>query len=327
MSSPADQPVALTSVEQMNGHPETDALRRELARIDRIREDIAKAWLVDVIVGSPLAEVEVMPMSWATSELPELISDVLAAVAEPSRSTLPTAAISRAAQLAELRADTAPAQLTRDISSLQSALLAALREELPAADRELFAEAAERIAAVFGLVNAAAIDALLKQSDVGRDPVSGLQSPAQLRARLDRAIASTRRYGHPFALVLIDFEGPGTREDEQNVDRADLLRIVAEALKESVRATDEAFRLDDDQLCVLAPNQTSGDGTRMADRLAAALAEFETSGGLRITISAGVISCPEHGDDAERLLRQADTAMWRARATGQPVTVGGLQDR
>jgi GGDEF domain-containing protein len=65
----------------------------------------------------------------------------------------------------------------------------------------------------------------------------------------------------------------------------------------------------------------------MADRLAASLADFEASGGLRITISVGVVSCPQHGDDAERLLRQADTAMWRARATGQPVTVGGLQDR
>ena len=180
---------------------------------------------------------------------------------------------------------------------------------------------------MFGLVNAAAIDALLKRSDVGHDPVSGLQSPEQLRARLANAIAATNRYGHPFVLVLIDFEGPGTREDEQNVDHEHLLRIVAEALSETVRSTDEAFRLDDDQLCVLAPNQTTADGTRMADRLAAALADFEASGGLRITISAGVVSCPEHGADAERLLRQADTAMWRARATGQPVAVGGLQDR
>jgi diguanylate cyclase (GGDEF)-like protein len=327
MSASSEQPVALAAVEQMNGQGETDALRRELARVDRIREDIAKAWLVDVIVGSPLAEVEAMPMSWATSELPELISDVLAAISERDRSSLSGAAIARAAQLAELRADSVPAQLTRDISALQSALLVALRAELPAADRELFAEAAERIAAVFGQISAAAIDALLRQSDVGRDPVSGLRSPAQLRARLDKAIASTRRYGHPFALLLIDFEGPGTREGEESVDRASLLRIVAEALRESVRATDEAFRLDDDQLCVVAPNQTTGDGTRMADRLAAALADLERSGGLRITISAGVVSCPEHGDDPERLLRQADTAMWRARATGQPVTVGGLQDR
>jgi diguanylate cyclase (GGDEF)-like protein len=328
MSSQLRQPLALAAVDEMNGHRESAALRGELARIGRMREDIAKAWLVDVIVGSPLAEVEALPTGWATSELPELISDVLAAVAESARPSLPRAALARAALLAQLRADSAPPQLTRDISSLQSTLLAALREELPKSDRELFAEAAERIATVFGQVTAAAVDALLSRSDVGRDPVSGLQSPAQLRSRLAQAIATTTRYGHPFALVLIDFEGPGTRDEvDQVAARAKLLRIVAGALRESVRATDETFRLDDDQLCVLAANQTTTDGTRMAGRLAGTLADLEAAGGLQITISAGVVSCPEHGNDAERLLRQADTAMWRSRATGQPVTVGGLQDR
>ena len=328
MSTQARQPLALAAVDEMNGHRETAALRGELARIGRMREDIAKAWLVDVIVGSPLAEVEALPTGWATSELPELISDVLTAVAEPARPSLPGAAVARAALLAELRADSAPAQLTRDISSLQTTLLAVLREELPRTDRELFAEVAERLATVFGQVTAAAVDALLQRSGPGRDPVSGLQSPAHLRSRLAHAIATTARYGHPFALALIDFEGPGTwEEQDQDASRAKLLRVVAGALRKSVRATDETFRLDDDQLCVLAPNQTTSDGTRMAGRLAGALADVEADGGLRITISAGVVSCPEHGDDAERLLRQADTAMWRARATGQPVTVGGLQDR
>src|SRR4051794_4869891 len=165
MSSQAGQPVALAAVEGMNGHRESAALKGELTRIGRMREDIAKAWLVDVIVGSPLAEVEALPTGWATSELPELISDVLSAVAKPVRSTLPPAALARAARLAELRADSAPAQLTRDISSLQSTLLAALREELPRTDRELFAEAAERIATVFGQVTAAAVDALLSRSE------------------------------------------------------------------------------------------------------------------------------------------------------------------
>jgi GGDEF domain-containing protein len=41
----------------------------------------------------------------------------------------------------------------------------------------------------------------------------------------------------------------------------------------------------------------------------------------------GVVACPEHGTDAEELLRKADEAMWRARALGQPVGVGTLQDR
>ena len=57
------------------------------------------------------------------------------------------------------------------------------------------------------------------------------------------------------------------------------------------------------------------------------LDDLERAGGLRICISAGVVACPDHGADAEELLHKADAAMWRARAVGQPVGVGALQDR
>ena len=57
------------------------------------------------------------------------------------------------------------------------------------------------------------------------------------------------------------------------------------------------------------------------------LDELERAGGLRIAVSAGVVACPEHGADADALLHKADEAMWRARAVGQPVGVGALQDR
>jgi GGDEF domain-containing protein len=43
-----------------------------------------------------------------------------------------------------------------------------------------------------------------------------------------------------------------------------------------------------------------------------------------------VVAFPEHGTEAEALLHEADEAMWRARAVGQPVGVGtfrSLQDR
>ena len=65
----------------------------------------------------------------------------------------------------------------------------------------------------------------------------------------------------------------------------------------------------------------------MGERLAQMLGELEAAGGLRITVSAGVVSCPEHGREAETLLRAADTGMWRARATGVPAASGGVQDR
>ena len=106
-----------------------------------------------------------------------------------------------------------------------------------------------------------------------------------------------------------------------------MLAIVGAALRDSIRIVDEAFRLEEDAICVLAPNLRTVEAVQMAERLLAQLDELERAGGLRIAVSAGVVACPEHGADAEALLHKADAAMWRARAVGQPVGVGALQDR
>jgi diguanylate cyclase (GGDEF)-like protein len=309
-----------------NGSPGR-ALRARLNRIELMREQVAKAWLVEIVLGSPLAEAESLPMGWAATELPELVTDVLRAVGDaPEPVRLSDEALARAAKLAELRNGALPSQLAREVAALHSALLASFRDEL-SDDAEHLGEAAERLATAFGLVTGAALDVLGGREETVQDPLTGLLRTAQMRRRLDQLIESARRYGQPFSLVLLDIEGPGAREEGGESGHEAALAIVAASVKESIRVVDEAFRLDDDELCVLAPSQTTEQGVKMAERLSAMLAALERAGGLRITISAGVVSCPENGDDPERLLRQADTAMWRARATGQPVTVGGLQDR
>jgi diguanylate cyclase (GGDEF)-like protein len=109
------------------------------------------------------------------------------------------------------------------------------------------------------------------------------------------------------------------------VGKETALAVVAAALRDSVRLVDETFRIEDDGICVLAPNQDTVGGVQMAERLLTLLDELESLGGASIGISAGVVACPDHGDDADSLLREADQAMWRARAVGQPVGVGPLR--
>lgn len=221
-----------------------------------------------------------------------------------------------------------PALIAAEVASLQASLLARLREELADGDAELFADAAQRLAEAFGTVTATAVDALCTQVETGRDQVTSLYGPEQMHRRLGQLLETHRRYGHPFVLVTFDFEGPGAREaKEAEGDSCSTLAVVGGALRENIRLADEAFCLSESSICVLAPNQTTVDGVQMAQRLAHTLASLEAENGLRITISAGVVACPEHGSDAKRLLREADTAMWRARSVGQPVGVGDLQDR
>jgi diguanylate cyclase (GGDEF)-like protein len=192
--------------------------------------------------------------------------------------------------------------------------------------REAFAEAAQKLAEEFGSVTATAVAAVYEQqaSAPEVEAHTSLFQPGHMRRRLDQLIEENKRYDHPFSLVVFDVDGPGAREVD---DKETMLAVVGAGLRDSVRLVDETFRLEENALCVLAPSQSTVGGVQMTERLLRMLDELEAAGGLKISICAGVVACPEHGNDAEELLRKADEAMWRARAVGQPVGVGSLQDR
>jgi diguanylate cyclase (GGDEF)-like protein len=232
-------------------------------------------------------------------------------------------------------------RIAREVSSLQASLLAKLRQELGQDKPEQFAEAAERLASDFGSVTATAVDAAYDHGSPAPAPetmpepppaggehheLASLYQPGHMRRRLDQMAETHNRYGHPFALAVFDASGPGTRNGDAGGGQETVLAIVAAALRDSIRLVDEAFRLEEDAICVLAPNLQTVEAVQMAERLLGQLDELERAGGLRIAVSAGVVACPDHGADVEALLHKADAAMWRARAVGQPLGVGALQD-
>jgi diguanylate cyclase (GGDEF)-like protein len=231
----------------------------------------------------------------------------------------------------ESREGSAAGDLAREVSSLQATLLGKLQQEMRGADLAEFANAARRLAEAFGSVTAAAVDPVAagppppEPGAAAAPPPAGelasLYQPGHMRRRLEQLIEAHRRYEHPFCLVVFDVDGPATRNGH-GADAA--LAIVGAALRDSIRLVDEAFPLEEEALCVLAPDQSTIGGVQMSERLLLKLDKLEAEGGLPIGISAGVAACPEHGSDAEGLLQKADEAMWRARAVGQPVGVGLL---
>ncbi|MBS1887584.1 MAG: diguanylate cyclase [Actinobacteria bacterium] len=230
-----------------------------------------------------------------------------------------------------------PGRIAIEVAERHASLLATLREELGDAGGARIAAAAQRLAEDFGEVTATAVEAAREtarqESRAGavadlvrapREELPSLYRPGHMRRRLDQLIETNRRYGHPFGLAVFDTSGPDTKD---GVDAEMALAIVSAALRDSIRIVDEAFRLEEQAICVLAPNLRTVEGMQMAERLLGLLDELERAGGLRIAVTAGVVACPDHGTDADQLLHKADAAMWRARAVGQPVGVGGLQDR
>jgi diguanylate cyclase (GGDEF)-like protein len=309
-------------------------IRGPLARLDRSRDELAKAWLVRLIERASLEEISELPTDQIARELPELISDIVGAVAADNGDPyeLSERQTQRAAALAGLRAgrETSAADVARDIAALQAVLVRALRDELAEKEPDRFADAVERLADAAGAIQAAAVEELVRsrsrelESQANTDPLTGLGNLRNLQSELAKMLEIQKRYGHPFGVLLMDIDGLKRVNDSHGHPAGDrLLMQVAMALRRSIRSVDVAARLGGDEFCVLAPEQESAAGVLLAERLASAVAdEVSVPADPPVGLSIGVVSCPEHGADAEALIDAADRAMYRAKAAGDSVALG-----
>ena len=309
-------------------------IRGPLARLDRSRDELAKAWLVRLIERASLEEISELPTEQIARELPELISDIVGSISSANGDPyqLTEAQTERAVSLAALRSgrETSAADVSRDIAALQAVLVRALREELAENDPERFADAVERLADATGAIQAAAVEELVRnrsrelESQANTDPLTGLGNLRHLQRQLAHMLEIQKRYGHPFGLLLMDIDGLKRVNDSQGHQAGDrLLMQVAMALQRSIRSVDVAARLGGDEFCVLAPEQEADAAAQLGERLVEAV-QTETSGpgGPGMGVAVGLVSCPEHGEEAEALLDAADQAMYRAKAGGEAVGLG-----
>jgi diguanylate cyclase (GGDEF)-like protein len=310
------------------------AITGPLARLERSRDELAKAWLVRLIERASLEEIRDLPTERIARELPELISDVVQAVASNGKveHELTPEQLGRASALAALREgrDASASELARDIASLQSVLVRAIHEELGDQDPEGFARAVERLAEAVGVVQAAAVEEHIRsrsrelEAEANTDPLTGLFNLRYLQRQTANVLDVHKRYQHPFALLIMDIDGLKRINDAYGHAAGDrLLMQVAVSIRRSVRSVDSPARLGGDEFCVLAPNQDASHGAALAERLAKAVQEgVATPDGTAVGISIGIVSCPEHGEEADVLMELADKAMYRAKASGETVAMG-----
>lgn len=293
-----------------------------------------------LIERTSLQEVGDLSVSWIASEAPPLIADILAGLTGPEGAPereLDRAERERLARLARLRdGPEAPELIPRDLAALQSLLIESLRREVPERDEGDFAAAVGRLAEVFGAIQGTVTRNLVEQRSGGasHDQLTGLPGPVQLEEWMRILLAEQRRYAHPFAVALVDIDGLGKINDAYGREAGDgMLSAVAGVIRRQVRAVDQAFRVGDDEFCVLAPHQEATELVPMVDRLAELIENSQLAEGPRLGIAAGIASCPQAGDSTERLLEAAEQASYAAKAAGRRVataTEGGeppVQDR
>ena len=152
------------------------------------------------------------------------------------------------------------------------------------------------------------------------DGLTGLPNRQLLHDRLHQAV-STQRQIHSISVVFIDLDHFKDINDSLGHGSGDeVLRHVAERLRSSVRDGDTVARIGGDEFVLILNDQTKEDVIfRAMKRIISKVSEPMRIGHreLNITCSAGISVHPQDGFDVETLLKNADAAMYRAKANGR----------
>ncbi|HEX5501921.1 MAG TPA: EAL domain-containing protein [Thermomicrobiales bacterium] len=159
------------------------------------------------------------------------------------------------------------------------------------------------------------------QHQAFHDPLTGLPNRALFLDRLEHALAYARRRRESVAVLFVDLDRFKVINDSLGHEAGDLLLIaVASALKGCLRPEDTAARLGGDEFTILLERVADiTAAVEVAERILGALQTPLPLGGydLVVTGSLGIaLSTPERDDPVE-LMRQADVALYRAKASGK----------
>lgn len=158
------------------------------------------------------------------------------------------------------------------------------------------------------------------------DPVTNLPNRALLQDRLSMALATSRREHQFGALLFVDLDHFKLINDLHGHSQGDALLVaVAERLRFSLREEDTVARLGGDEFVVLCSRLGSDSlvaarrAGLLADKLVAELVQpLHIRGHSHsLTASIGVTLFPKGLETGEDLLREADTAMYRAKESGR----------
>jgi len=153
------------------------------------------------------------------------------------------------------------------------------------------------------------------------DVLTGLPNRALFKDRLTIALNYAHRAGSQLAVMCLDLDGFNVVNEAFGREGGDeLLKQIANRLKLCVREEDSVARVGDDEFTLLIMKPANvGDVTAIARKVLQAVAEplAVDDHQFNITTSIGIAFYPQDGGDAESLLKNADSALYRAKEAGR----------
>jgi diguanylate cyclase (GGDEF)-like protein len=187
-------------------------------------------------------------------------------------------------------------------------------------------EPAELIARVTSAVRLKALQDELRSRNLElehisrTDALTGLSNRRHAEEQLHRHVSSARRYGMELSVIMLDIDHFKAINDTFGHAAGDaVLRGFATRLGLFLRAEDVGARWGGEEFLIVLPFTDLEGATAVAERLRAALADepflIPNGEAITVTLSGGCASCRDA--DSERLVREADAALYEAKYSGR----------
>ncbi|MEP5623151.1 MAG: diguanylate cyclase, partial [Hyphomicrobiales bacterium] len=154
------------------------------------------------------------------------------------------------------------------------------------------------------------------------DPLTGLPNRQEFDAKLDLELQHSDKTGEPVAIVFVDMDNFKFVNDSFGHEAGDqVLTMVADRIRNTGNGNHQAVRFGGDEFVVIVGGQDAQKSNlkRWMDTLHSEITKAIKYGdaSLKVTCSMGAAVFPDDADDAETLLRNADGAMYKAKALGR----------
>jgi diguanylate cyclase (GGDEF)-like protein len=165
-----------------------------------------------------------------------------------------------------------------------------------------------------------------------RDDLTKAFNRRFFEAYLDEEIERSRRYGSVFSIIFLDLDDlKMVNNFYGHLTGSRTLQEVAKRILNAVRGIDKVVRFGGDEFCIILPQTDQDQAIAVANRvrksLTASAFHLDPDVEISITASFGIATYPTHAMTKEGLIRQADAAMYRVKATTKnAVGVATVQD-
>ena len=163
----------------------------------------------------------------------------------------------------------------------------------------------------------------IRLDDLSRsDPLTGLSNRRDMMEKLKLLQSRADREATPLALMMVDIDDFKSINDTLGHNKGDhVLRRVARTLRSQTRGQDLLARWGGEEFILLLPQTDIRHALSLAEKFRIMIQNYDFENIGRITCSFGVTSYREN-DTREKIIKRADSAMYKAKATGRNCVVG-----